>query len=192
MHKGRLEAFSDGAIAIFLTIMVLELHAPAGLDWNDLRPLTPQVLTYVLSFVYVGIYWTNHHHMLQAVESISGGALWANLHLLFWLSLTPFVTGWLGEHPGATVPVAAYGLVLLMNAIAYTILNRVLIRHEGPDSRLARAVGADTKGWASLAIYVVAIGLAFVIPVASMVLYAVVAAIWFIPDRRIERVFESG
>ena len=192
MHKGRLEAFSDGSIAIFITIMVLELHAPARADWTALRPLIPVLSAYALSFIYIGIYWNNHHHMFQAVRSVNGAALWANLHLLFWLSLIPFVTNWMGEHPTVSVPVAAYGLVMIMNAIAYTILNIVLQRHEGPDSPLARAIGSDIKGKVSLAIYAAAVGLAFLVPILSLGLYALVAAIWFIPDRRIERVINPG
>ena len=188
MHKGRLEAFSDGSIAIFITIMVLELHVPAGADWASLRPLIPVLSAYALSFIYIGIYWNNHHHMFQAVKSVNGAVLWANLHLLFWLSLVPFVTNWMGEHPTLQAPVAAYGLVLIMNAIAYTILYNVLKHHEGPDSQLARAVGADIKGWVSLSIYAIGVVMAFFVPVVSLAAYALVAAIWFIPDRRIERV----
>lgn len=187
MHKGRLEAFSDGSIAIFITIMVLELHVPAGADWSALRPLLPVLSAYALSFIYIGIYWNNHHHMFQAVKSVNGAILWANLHLLFWLSLVPFVTNWMGEHPTVSAPVAAYGLVLIMAAVAYTILYNALKRHEGPESQLARAIGADIKGWVSLSIYATGVGLAFFFPIASLAAYAVVAAIWFIPDSRIER-----
>jgi len=191
MHKGRLEAFSDGSIAIFITIMVLELHVPAGADWSALRPLIPVLSAYALSFIYIGIYWNNHHHMFQAVKSVNGAILWANLHLLFWLSLVPFVTNWVGEHPTVSAPVAAYGLVLIMTAIAYTILYNALKRHEGPESQLARAIGADIKGWVSLSIYAAGVGLAFFFPIASLAAYAVVAAIWFIPDNRIERALIS-
>jgi TMEM175 potassium channel family protein len=184
--KTRLEAFSDGVIAIIITIMVLEMKVPHGTDWAALKPLIPVFLTYVLSFVFVGIYWNNHHHMLHAAERINGVALWANLHLLFWLSLVPFVTGWMGENHFATIPTAAYGLVLLMAAVAYTILARALIRHHGPESRLARAFGSDLKGWISLAMYVVAIPLAFHEEWMSYALYIAVALLWLVPDKRME------
>ena len=188
MGKGRLEAFSDGVLAIVITIMVLELRAPHGVALADLRPLLPVFLSYVLSFIYLGIYWTNHHHMLQAASSVNGPILWANLHLLFWLSLVPFVTAWMGENGLSTVPVALYGLVLIMAAVAYTILTRLLVRHEGPGSTLARAIGRDFKGWISLAIYAAAIVAAIFEPVVAVILYVVVALIWLVPDRRIERV----
>ena len=187
MGKGRVEAFSDGVIAIIITIMVLELKIPQGAQWADLRPLLPVFAGYALSFVYVGIYWNNHHHMLQAVRSVTGGVLWANLHLLFWLSTVPLATAWMGQHPLATAPVALYGVVLLMNAISYTILNVLLVRHEGPDSPLAQATQKDIKGKASLAIYVLGVVVALFIPAVSLALYVVVACIWFIPDRRVER-----
>ncbi len=187
MNKGRLEAFSDGVIAIIITIMVLELKAPHGAALADLKPLIPTFFSYALSFIYVGIYWNNHHHLLHAARTVNGPILWANLHLLFWMSLSPLMTAWLGENPMASGPVAAYGAVLILMAIAFTILSQLLIRHEGPDSVLARATGADLKGKASLAIYATAIALAFVKPAISLVLYVTVAAIWFIPDRRIER-----
>ncbi len=187
MGKGRLEAFSDGVIAIIITIMVLELKVPHGADWTALAKLAPIFLSYVLSFVYVGIYWNNHHHLFQAVHKVNGRILWANLHLLFWLSLTPFVTGWMGENHFAPLPVALYGGNLLMAAISYTILVRALLAHHGPDSTLARAIGRDFKGYLSLALYLVAIPLSFVNPWIGVSLYALVAIIWFIPDRRIEK-----
>jgi uncharacterized membrane protein len=187
MHKGRVEAFSDGVIAIIITIMVLELKVPHGPDLAELKPMLPVFLSYVLSFIYVGIYWNNHHHMFQAVKTVNGPILWANLHLLFWLSTVPLVTSWLGEHPLATAPAACYGAVLFMNAIAYTILAALLARHEGPDSALAKAFGADVKGKVSMAVYLAGIALAFVLPAASLTCYVAVAGIWFIPDRRVER-----
>ena len=191
MGKERLAAFSDGVVAIIITIMVLELHVPHGVAFADLRPVLPTFLSYVLSFVYVGIYWNNHHHMLTLARSVDGPILWANLHLLFWLSVVPFATAWMGENELTTGPVALYGGVLIMNAIAYTILMTLLIRHEGPDSPLARAMGRDLKGKLSLATYAAAIGLAFVRPVVSLALYVVVAAIWFVPDRRVERALQA-
>jgi uncharacterized membrane protein len=187
MSKGRMEAFSDAVIAIIMTIMVLELRPPEGTDWSSLQPLIPVFLTYVLSFVYLGIYWNNHHHLLQATTRITGGILWANLNLLFWLSLFPFATGWMGENHAATVPTIAYGLVLLMAGVAYYLLQSVIVASEGPDSALAAALGRDLKGKASPVIYVVAIAVAFVNPVISLILYVAVAGMWLIPDRRIER-----
>jgi uncharacterized membrane protein len=187
MGKGRLEAFSDGVIAIIITIMVLELKVPHGTALSDLLPLIPIGLSYVLSFIYVGIYWNNHHHMLQATQRVSGGVLWANLHLLFWLSLVPFVTGWMGENEFAAVPVAAYGVVMLMASVAYYILARRLIATHGRESALAQAIGRDVKGLISTAIYVIAIPAAFIHPWISCGLYVAVAIIWLIPDRRIER-----
>jgi len=192
MGKERLAAFSDGVVAIIITIMVLELHVPHGVSFADLRPVLPTFLGYVLSFVYVGIYWNNHHHMLLLARTVTGPILWANLHLLFWLSMVPFATNWMGENPLAHAPVALYGAVLIMNAVAYTILMTMLIAHEGPDSALARAMGRDVKGKVSLAIYAVAIAMAFVQPIVSLGLYVTVAAIWFIPDRRVERNLEPG
>jgi len=192
MGTGRLEAFTDGVVAIIITIMVLELKVPHGTTFADLQPLMPVLLSYVLSFVYVGIYWNNHHHMLHLVQSVSGPILWANLHLLFWLSLVPFVTSWMGENHLATLPVALYGGVLIMAALAYTLMMTLMQRHEGPDSALARAMGRDIKGKASLVIYAAAIGLAFVQPIASLALYVLVAAVWFIPDRRVERTLRAG
>jgi uncharacterized membrane protein len=189
MGKGRLEAFSDGVIAIIITIMVLELKVPHGTEPATLYPLIPVFISYVLSFVYVGIYWNNHHHMLHAATKISGGILWANLHLLFWLSLIPFVTGWMGENHFATVPVALYGVVLFMSGVAYTILARALMKHHGKDSPLARAIGRDYKGITSVITYAIAIGLAFVQAWIAFALYVVVALMWLIPDRRIEKVY---
>ena len=191
MTKTRLEAFSDGVIAIIITIMVLELKVPHEATIEALRPLVPVLLSYVLSFIFVGIYWNNHHHLLQASKQISGGVLWANLHLLFWLSLVPFVSGWMGEH-FATVSVAAYGVVLLGAALAYTILVRLLLKHHEADSHLARAIGSDFKGNISLASYVAAIPLSALQPWLACALYIGVAIIWLVPDRRIERVLADG
>lgn len=191
MHKGRLEAFSDGVLAVIITIMVLELHVPEGADLAALATSVPTLIFYVLSFIYIGIYWNNHHHLMQATHSVTGPILWANLHLLFWLSLVPFATAWMGEHHKASLPVAAYGAVLILAAVAYTILSRLIIAHEGPASTLAQAVGADVKGWVSLVLYATGFGLAFVTPMAAKLIYAAVAAIWFIPDRRIEKVVTS-
>ena len=187
MHKGRLEAFSDGVIAVIITIMVLEMKVPHGLEADALLPILPVFLTYVLSFVYVAIYWNNHHHMLHAVKHVNGAVLWANLHLLFWLSLVPFVTGWMGENHFGKLPVFAYGVVMLGAAIAYTILARTLLRLHGHDSPFARALGSDFKGWVSLAFYVAAVIFAFVVPLASCAIFVIVAAIWLIPDRRFEK-----
>jgi uncharacterized membrane protein len=186
MGKGRLEAFSDGVIAIIITIMVLELRTPAGSDLSSLKPLLPLFISYILSFIYVGIYWNNHHHLLHAVSRVNGRILWANLHLLFWLSLTPFVTAWTGLSRFAAWPVACYGVVLLMSGVAYFILTRALIRHHGDDSALARAVGADFKGILSLVLYAAAIPLAFWSPWPAFALYVAVALMWIVPDRRIE------
>jgi uncharacterized membrane protein len=188
MTKNRLEAFSDGVIAILITIMVLELKVPQGTTLEALRPLLPVMLSYVLSFVYLGIYWNNHHHMLHAAHRVTGGVLWANLHLLFWLSLVPFVTGWMGQNHDASLPNACYGTVLLAAALAYVILQQTIIAADGRDSRLARAVGNDAKGKTSITLYVAAIGLAFVSQWVSDVLYVVVALIWLVPDRRVESV----
>jgi len=187
MGKGRLEAFSDGVIAVIITIMVLELKVPHGTDLDALLPLLPVFLSYVLSFIYVGIYWNNHHHMLQVVQHINGRVLWANLHLLFWLSLVPFVTGWVNENHFAPVPVALYGVVLLMAGVSYYLLERVLIAHHGRDSALARALGKDLKGLLSVGIYVVAIVLTLFNAWLSCALYVFVAIMWFIPDPRVER-----
>jgi uncharacterized membrane protein len=187
MPKTRLEAFSDGVIAILITIMVLEFKVPHSADLSALTPLVPTFLVYVLSFVYLGIYWSNHHHMLYAAQHITGAALWPNLYLLFWLSLLPFATAWMGENHFATVPTAAYGFVLLMAAVAYEWLYRSIIRHEGADSVLRAAVGADTKGNLSTVMLVAAIPLAFVHRLIADAIYVAVALIWLIPDRRIER-----
>lgn len=186
MGKGRLEAFSDGVIAIIITIMVLELKVPHDASIEGLLHLAPVFISYALSFVYVGIYWNNHHHMLHAAKSINGGILWANLYLLFWLSLIPFVTGWMGENHFAKWPVICYGVVLIMNALAYTILARKLVKHHGDHSLLADAIGSDTKGKISMAIYAIAIGVSFINSWFGFALYGVVAIIWFLPDRRIE------
>lgn len=186
MKKGRLEAFSDGVIAIILTIMVLELKIPHGADWESLRPVIPVFLTYVLSFVYLGIYWNNHHHMLYITDRINGKILWANMHLLFWLSLIPFVTGWMGENHFAPLPTAIYGAVLLAAAIAYYVLQNLIIAEQGAGSKLKAAVGKDLKGKLSPLIYIVAIALAFVNQWISDGLYVLAALIWLIPDKRIE------
>src|SRR5712671_1711659 len=185
MSKSRLEAFSDGVIAIIITIMVLEFKVPHEATWQALIPVAPVFLSYALSFVFVGIYWSNHHHLLQVVEHVNGSVLWANLHLLFWLSLTPFVTGWMGENGFAAVPTAVYGCVLLMSAVAFTILARTILRHEGPQSKLAKALGRDIKSNVSLALYAVAIPLAFVHQAIADAIYVAVALIWLVPDRRI-------
>jgi len=191
LHKGRLEAFSDGVIAILITIMVLELKVPHGADLAALKPLTPVFLSYVLSFIYLGIYWNNHHHMLQVVKSVTGPILWANLHLLFWLSMIPFTTAWMGENHLARTPVALYGVVLFLCGLAYTILARMLIRHEGLGSTLAVAFGRDLKGLASLLFYAVGIAAAFVTPFLSVAIYAGAALMWLVPDLRIERRLRS-
>ena len=188
MGKGRLEAFSDGVLAIIITIMVLEMKVPHGGEISDLAPLLPVFVSYVLSFVYVGIYWNNHHHMLHATQHVGGAVLWANLHLLFWLSLFPFVTGWMGENHFASVPTAVYGLVLLCAAIAYFILQHAIIRKQGAHSILAKAIGQDWKGKISPVLYAIAIPLALYFPWVSFALYCAVALIWLVPDRRIERV----
>ncbi|HEY4565448.1 MAG TPA: TMEM175 family protein [Thermoanaerobaculia bacterium] len=187
MGKGRLEAFSDGVIAIIITIMVLELKVPEGADLAALRPMIPVFLGYLLSFVFVGIYWNNHHHLLHAAQRINGSVLWANLFLLFCLSLVPFATAWMDENHFAAIPVALYGVDMLLCAIAFTILARVLVAHHGKDSTLAIAIGNDHKGKTSLLLYVVAIPLAFVDPRIALALYVTVAVIWLAPDRRIEK-----
>ncbi len=190
MSKGRMEAFSDGVIAILITIMVLGLTVPHDPHLSALRPVIPVLLSYVLSFVFLGIYWSNHHHLLQAISHVDGRVLWANLHLLFWLSLIPFVTAWMGENRFAPWPVAMYGIVLLLAAVAYFILTRTLIVLHGRDSVLATAVGRDFKGKVSMVLYLAAIPLAFVHPWISCALYVLVAIMWFIPDRRIERMLK--
>jgi uncharacterized membrane protein len=192
MTKGRLEAFSDGVIAILITIMVLELRAPHGESLADLRPLWPVLTSYVVSFLYLGIYWNNHHHMLHATRRVSGGVLWANLHLLFWLSLFPFGTSWVGDSHFAAVPMAFYGFILMMAGSAYYIMQGAILRNEGPDSLLARALGADFKGKASIVTYILAIPCAFASPWISGALYVAVALMWLVPDRRIERVLADA
>jgi uncharacterized membrane protein len=191
MGKGRLEAFSDGVLAIIITIMVLEFKAPAGTDLSDLKSMIPTFVSYALSFIFVGIYWSNHHHLIHAAKSVNGAILWANLHLLFWLSLVPFFTRWMGENHFTSVPVAAYGVVLLFSAIAFTILVRALIHHHGKDSTLAVAIGDDRKGNISLVCYASAIPLSFVHPAIGYALYILVALIWLVPDQRIERVINQ-
>jgi len=186
MHKGRLEAFSDAVIAIIMTIMVLDLHAPHGNKVSDLQAVLPTLLAYLLSFVFLGIYWNNHHHMLQVAKHVSGPVLWANMHLLFWLSLIPFATGWMGGQCTSQWPVALYGAILLMCGVAYTILAKCLIAVNGKDSALAKALGADFKGKISVVIYAVAIGLTWINPAFSCALFVLVACLWFVPDRRIE------
>jgi len=191
MEKNRLEAFSDGVLAIIITIMVLELKVPHGVDFEALQPVLPVFLSYVLSFLYVGIYWNNHHHMFHTTKYVSAGILWANLHLLFWLSLFPFATAWMGENHLASTPTAAYGLVLLMAAIAYYVLQHAIIVDQGRNSLLASAIGRDWKGKLSPVFYLAAIPLAFVSPWIASALYTLVALLWLIPDRRIERALEK-
>jgi uncharacterized membrane protein len=192
MTRNRLEAFSDGVIAIIITIMVLELRPPEGTGLADLARLAPRFFSYLLSFVFVGIYWNNHHHLLHAVDRVDGRVLWANMHLLFWLSLTPFATAWMGEHGAAPLTVAVYGVVLFVSAIAYFILTRALLALHPPGSRLARALGADWKGKASVVAYAVGIPAALVAPAAALAIYVGVALVWLAPDRRIERTVSHG
>jgi uncharacterized membrane protein len=187
-----MEAFSDGVIAILITIMVLELHAPEDVTWQALRPIVPVFFAYVLSFIFLGIYWVNHHHLLQLADRVNGAILWMNLHLLFWLSLIPFATAWMGEHHRASAPTALYGAVLLCAAGAYVILQYALIREQGADSRLAAAVGRDAKSHVSVAINALAIPVAFYRPALAQAMLAIVALIWFVPDRRIERTIQEG
>ena len=187
MGKGRLEAFSDGVIAIIITIMVLDFKRPDDVSLAGLLQVVPHVAIYALSFLYVGIYWSNHHHLFQAARSVSGAILWANLHLLFWLSLVPFASDWMGAHYRSSLPVALYGGVLLMSGVAFAILARLLVRHEGPDSVMAKAIGKDHKTLGSVAVYVAAVALSLFLPLLSLGLYACVALVWLIPDRRIER-----
>ncbi len=191
MTKGRLEAFSDGVIAIIITIMVLEIHVPEGHDLLDLVPVLPTLFGYLLSFVFVGIYWNNHHHMLQAVHKVNGRILWANLHLLFWLSLVPFGTSWMGHSGLRAGPIAFYGVVLLMSGFAYWLLAKSLVARHGNDSVLAKAMGNAGKEYASMAAYLLAIVFAFFQPVVSLVLFVLVAIMWLVPDRRIERTLEE-
>jgi TMEM175 potassium channel family protein len=190
--KGRLEAFTDAVIAIVMTIMVLDLRPPAGSDFGDLRPLVPKLLVYALSFTFLAIYWNNHHHLMHVVQRIDSGVLWANMGLLFSLSLTPAATAWLGEHPGDTGPAVAYGLVLLASAVAYFVLTRTLLVLHDPDSTLALAIGSDRKGRLSAVAYVIAVAVAFFEPWAALAIYIAVAVVWLIPDRRITRVIEGG
>ena len=192
MKTTRLEAFSDGVLAIIITIMVLELKVPHAVELAALKPVLPVLLSYVLSFIYLGIYWNNHHHLFQAAREVSGGILWANLHLLFWLSLFPFTTGWMGENHFAALPMALYGFVLMMAAVAWLILQSAIILKQGRDSLLAGALGRDYKGKLSLAFYILAIGLAFLNRWLAGALYVLVAVMWLIPDRRIERVLAKG
>jgi uncharacterized membrane protein len=187
-ESGRLEAFSDGVIAVIITIMVLELKAPLGTDLTSLASIVPTFAAYALSFVFVGIYWNNHHHMLRAAGAIDGRVMWANLHFLFWLSLAPFATSWLGEHPFSAVPTALYGFGLLMDAIAYTLLQSALVAVTGPDTAFARAIKIDLKGKISPVLYLCGIGFAFVLPIVSYALFVIVAVMWFVPDRRLEPV----
>ena len=190
MTRGRLEAFSDGVIAIIITIMVLELKVPHGSDLEALRPLLPKFLSYVMSFIMLGIYWNNHHHLMHAIKHVDGRVLWANLHLLFWLSLMPVVTAWAGETGFAAWPVAAWGAVQFMSGIAYFLLVRALLALHGRDSVIAAAIGRDVKGIVSVALYLLAVGLAFAAPVAACAIYVLVAVIWLVPDRRIARTLE--
>lgn len=191
MNKGRMEAFSDGVIAIIITIMVLEIKVPHDPSWSALMQLWPVILSYILSFIYVGIYWNNHHHLLHTVRSVDGSILWANMHLLFWLSLVPFTTGWMGENHFASVPTFAYGVTLLMSAVAYYVLSRRIICHHGEQSTLGKAVGRDNKGLISLALYASALPLALWQSYFALALYATVALMWLIPDRRIESTLKS-
>ena len=192
MPTGRMEAFSDAVIAILITIMVLELEVPHETTWDALRELRPVLLSYVLSFVYLGIYWNNHHHMLQATERVGGLVLWANMHLLFWLSLVPFTTAWMGENDFAATPAAAYGITLLGAALAYYALQTAIIRGEGPGSKLATAIGSDLKGKASPLLYITAIALSFVNRWLAIAIYVLVALIWLVPDRRVERLIAAA
>ncbi len=191
MGKGRIEAFSDGVIAILITIMVLELKIPHTTEFAALRPLIPVFLSYTLSFIYLGIYWNNHHHLFQAAHQVNGHVLWANLHLLFWLSLIPFVTAWAGETQFAAIPVFCYGVVFLLAAMAYFVLNHSLAAFHGKESKLAIALGQDCKGKVSVAMYIMAVLVALVLPWLACLLYALVAVLWFIPDQRIERLLSS-
>jgi uncharacterized membrane protein len=191
MGKGRLEAFSDGVLAIIITIMVLEMKIPHGKELSDLKPLAPVFTSYVLSFLYIGIYWNNHHHMMHAADKVTGSILWTNIHLLFWLSLVPFVTGWMGENNFATWPVAVYGFVLMMAGVAYYFLAHALANAHGKNSTIAQALGRDKKGIASVILYALGIGLTFVNAWIGFAVYTVVAGIWFIPDQRIEQKLEK-
>jgi uncharacterized membrane protein len=191
MTKNRLEAFSDGVLAIIITIMVLEFKVPEGNTWEDLKPLLPKFLSYALSFIYVGIYWNNHHHMLHTVNKVNGKILWANLHLLFWLSLVPFITGWIGENHLAKLPIMLYGIILFMSGFSFSILQKFIINLEGRNSALSKAIGNGYKEKASIFFYLLAIALAYFYPIASIIIYILVAIMWFIPDKRIENLFEE-
>ncbi|MCB9080175.1 MAG: DUF1211 domain-containing protein [Lewinellaceae bacterium] len=191
MKSNRLEAFSDGVLAIVITIMVLEIKVPEGHDLEDLKPLIPIFLSYVLSFIYLGIYWNNHHHLMHTVDRVTGGILWANLHLLFWLSLVPFVTGWMGEHSFGAIQMGLYGIVLLMAGMAYNILQVLIIKSHGRDSILARAIGQDLKGKASLVLYLIAVASCWVNSWVAGGIYILVALMWLIPDKRIEQLMEG-
>lgn len=191
MNKNRLEAFSDGVLAIIITIMVLEFKVPDSVDYEAIRPLLHKFISYVLSFIYVGIYWNNHHHMMHTVKRVNGKILWANLHLLFWLSLIPFATAWIGEHHFAPFPMMFYGIILLMNGIAYSILQGIIVKHHGKDSLLSKAIGNDRKGKASVVLYVIAVLISHKFTIAAGVIYILVAMMWLAPDKRIERVFNN-
>ena len=191
MKKGRLEAFSDGVLAIIITIMVLEMKVPHGTDFESLNPLFPVLVSYILSFIYLAIYWNNHHHLFHTVKQVSGPILWANMHLLFWLSLIPFVTGWMGENHFATVPLALYGFVLLMSGIAFYILQKQIIKKHGDDSLLGQAIGGNLKGRLSVLLYAIAIPLTFVSEWIAGAIYVLVAVMWFLPDRRIEKILDK-
>ena len=191
MNKNRLEAFSDGVLAIIITIMVLEFKVPEGIDCEALKPLLPKFLAYILSFIYIGIYWNNHHHLMHTVKRVNGSILWANLHLLFWLSLIPFVTAWNGENHFAPFPMMLYGIILLMNGIAYFILQTLIIKYNGKDSILAKAIGKDYKGKSSPVLYIIAVLFANYYPIISAIIYILVALIWLIPDKRIEKLFDN-
>jgi uncharacterized membrane protein len=191
MNRTRLEAFSDGVLAIIITIMVLEIRVPHGNDFTAMKPLIPVLISYVLSFIYIGIYWNNHHHLMHTVKNVTGGILWANLHLLFWLSLVPFTTGWIGENHFDPIPMAVYGFVLLMAAIAFYVLQTIIVQSQGEHSILARAIGSDLKGKMSLVLYLLAIGSNFTSQWISGSIYILVALIWLIPDKRIEIILKD-
>ncbi len=191
MNKNRLEAFSDGVLAIIITIMVLEFKVPSDTTFEAILPLFHKFLSYILSFIYVGIYWNNHHHLMHAVKRVNGSILWANLHLLFWLSLIPFATAWIGEHHFAPFPMMLYGIILLMNGIAYFILQHLILKTHGKESELSKAIGNDLKGKASVILYVIAVALALHFTVVSGIIYLIVALMWLIPDKRIEHIFEE-
>jgi uncharacterized membrane protein len=192
MNKNRLEAFSDGVLAIIITIMVLEFKVPEGIDCNALKPLLPKFLSYILSFIYIGIYWNNHHHMMHTVKRVNGAILWANLHLLFWLSLIPFATAWNGDNHFAPFPMMMYGVILLMNGIAYFVLQNVILKHQGDDSLLKKAIGSDFKGKSSPVLYIIAVLFANYYPIVSGAIYILVALMWLVPDKRIERIFNEN